>query len=215
MRAINKGTEPRVLSQHRSQPHSTFDNLPLAIKDKIRAQLCDEQGYLCAYCMQRIENDSGQVKIEHWCSQTRYPAEQLDYANLLGVCLGNEGQQKQQQHCDTRKGDADLDYHPANPAHHIESRIHYEGNGTISSREALFDQQLNEVLNLNLYRIRKNREGVIRSISEAMNRRPGSRSRAEVLKFLEKWQRPDAEGKLKPYCGVAIYWLNKRLQKAQ
>jgi len=48
------------------------------------------------------------MKIEHWHSQDRYEAEQLDYGNLLGACMGNEGKAHWDQHCDTRKGDRDL-----------------------------------------------------------------------------------------------------------
>jgi len=31
------------------------------------------------------------MKIEHWHCRTNYGAEQLDYSNLLGACMGNEG----------------------------------------------------------------------------------------------------------------------------
>ena len=35
------------------------------------------------------------------------------------------------QHCDTRKGDRDLQWNPADPAHHIETRVRYELDGSI------------------------------------------------------------------------------------
>ena len=79
------------------------------------------------------------MKIEHWQCQARYPAEQLNYRNLLGACLGGDGQPPHLQHCDTRKGDRDLQWNPADPAHHIETRVRYELDGTIRSDDAVFD----------------------------------------------------------------------------
>ena len=42
---------------------AAFDSLP---KEEIRQCLLEEQHYLCAYCMRRIENDGLRTSIEHW-----------------------------------------------------------------------------------------------------------------------------------------------------
>src|SRR5438552_2616590 len=106
MRAISKGDEPRSLIEHRCTPHADYDNY--TGKNDLRQSLTTEQGKLCCYCMQRIEPDESRMKIEHWRSQTGYPSEQLNYGNLLGACLGNEGKPRRLQHCDTFKADAEL-----------------------------------------------------------------------------------------------------------
>jgi len=45
MKQINKGREPRSLSEHRARG-GDFDGL---LKDKLRKQLFTEQGYICCY----------------------------------------------------------------------------------------------------------------------------------------------------------------------
>ena len=90
------------------------------------------------------------MKIEHWRSRVVHQEEQLDYRNLLGACPGGEGQPHHLQHCDTRKGDRDLLWNPADPERRVEDRISYSNDGTIQSDDPMFDQELNDVLNLNL-----------------------------------------------------------------
>lgn len=96
------------------------------------------------------------MKIEHWRCQTRYPGRQLNYKNLLGACLGGHGKPSHLQHCDTRKGDLDLRWNPADPAHHIETRVKYELDGTIRSIDPRFNSELETVLNLNTPKIKNN-----------------------------------------------------------
>jgi uncharacterized protein (TIGR02646 family) len=104
MKKIIKQSEPRSLVEHRSQANANYDNYPE--KDDLRKSLLKEQGYICCYCMSRIKLD--EMKIEHWQPQTKYISRQLDYKNLLGACMGNQGARPQNQHCDTRKGDSEI-----------------------------------------------------------------------------------------------------------
>lgn len=216
MISIRKQREPQELSAYRSQPGAVYDGPNFTpVKDKIRAQLLTEQGYLCAYCMSRI--DIGKMKIEHWHPQhghETYAHEQLTYTNLLGVCMGNEGDAPINQHCDTRKGDQLLSYNPANPEHHIEEKLRYLGDGTLKSMEKDFNTQINrQVLNLNWTRLKQNRKAIIDAVQQGLAAKPGTRSKAEIQKLLQGWQQANIDGRLRPYAGTAIYWLNKRLQR--
>ena len=132
VRSITKGGEPLSLVQHRQTPHSDHDNFPN--KDVLRQALATEQRGLCCYCMRRIHPSGESMKIEHWLCQAYYSREQLSYKNLLGACLGGEGQPGNKQHCDTRKGNQALRWNPAEPAHQIEARVRYE-LGRFNSRE--------------------------------------------------------------------------------
>ena len=87
---IKKNSEPRSLTEYKKTVNSSFDNLPSNVKNDIRESLLKEQGYICAYCMKRIE--SSDVKIEHY--KARNSENELDYKNLLAVCKGNEGSPK-------------------------------------------------------------------------------------------------------------------------
>ena len=84
---IKKGNEPDSLTKYRKKKFAYYDGYK--DKDDIRKNLLEEQGYLCAYCMRRI--DKKRMKIEHW-----YPEEHLtdieclNYQNMLGVCLGHK-----------------------------------------------------------------------------------------------------------------------------
>ena len=149
MKEIVKGKEPPSLAKHRQTPHSDYGNYPH--KDVLRRSLVAEQRGLCCYCMGRIRAGASSMKIEHWRCQTQYHrGRQLDYRNLLGTCLGGEGQPPHKQHCDTRKGNDDLRWNPAERAHRIESRVQYDPDGTIRSSDAGFEDELNKILNLNL-----------------------------------------------------------------
>jgi hypothetical protein len=165
--------------------------------------------------MGRIRNEPTTMKIEHWRSQSNYEAEQLNYRNLLGACLGGDGQPAHLQHCDTKKGDKDLQWNPADPEHHVETRIYYLPDGTIKSNDAAFDAQLEHVLNLNLPRIKKSREGIIDAVIEWWKREKrriqGTVPRTTFER--ERARRTEGTGNLEPYCQVAVWWLDQRLAR--
>ena len=213
MRPITKGPEPASLTAHRQTAHCDYDNY--ADKEGLRDALVTEQRGICCYCMGRIHNGPLTMKIEHWRPQSRYPAEQLTYRNLLGACLGGDRQPPHLQHCDTRKGDRDLLWNPADPGHHIQTRLRYEMDGSIRSDEAEFDAQLAEVLNLNLPILKNNRKAVLDALLDWWKRErqrfggPVARARFER----ERNQRGAGAGDFEPFCQVAVWWLELRLAR--
>lgn len=208
MRAITKGPEPASLTQHRQTPHCDYDNY--VGKADLRHALLTEQRGLCCYCMDRVHDGPATMKIEHWRGQAHYPAEQLNYRNLLGACLGGRGQPGHLQHCDTRKGDRDLQWNPAEPAHHIESRARYELDGSIHADDAVFNGQLNDVLNLNLPLLRNNRKGALSALLDWWSaEKPVPRARIERAIH----ERTHGAGDLAPYCQIAVWWLQQRLAR--
>ena len=213
MRAITKGPEPASLTAHRQTPHSNYGNY--ADKDGLRHALITEQRGICCYCMGRVHNGHDAMKIEHWRSQDGYPAEQLNYRNLLGACMGGEGGPRGLQHCDTRKGNSDLHFNPADPMHHIETRLRYDPYGTIGSDDAVLDTQLNEVLNLNLPVLKNARRGIYDAVNEWWKREkarlhgPVSRERLQ----LERDRYVAGDGVLTPCCQVAVWLVGQRLAR--
>ncbi|OQW89596.1 MAG: hypothetical protein BWK78_07725 [Thiotrichaceae bacterium IS1] len=218
---IVKKVEPKSLTAYKKQPDATFNGMPALVKNDLRQQLLEEQGYLCAYCMTRIPNDrcppnnEFKMKIEHWHCQSNYPEDQLNYKNLLAVCCGNEGQSFD-QHCDTRKGNSDLKYNPANPADEVEDKIeYYSFDGSIFSKDREFNEQLSLVLNLNHARFKRNRKSVLDSVQAVLNHRPGKRTLKEIEGYIANWKKTGINGELKEYCGIAIYYLYKKLHKSE
>jgi uncharacterized protein (TIGR02646 family) len=213
MRAIIKGEEPESLTAHRQTLHCDYDNY--TDKDALRYALVIEQRGVCCYCMGRIHNGPTAMKIEHWQCRSHYPADQLSYRNLLGACLGGDSQAPHLQHCDTKKGDRDLRWNPADPAHHIETRLPYELDGSIRSDETDFDAQLVGVLNLNLPFLKNNRKGVLDAVL-AWWRHEKARLHGAVPRAWferERDRRIDGAGELEPFCQVAIWWLEQRLAR--
>ena len=213
MRVIVKEAEPPSLKAHRETPYSDYDNY--ADKDSLRQALVSEQRGLCCYCMGRIHSDATTMKIEHWQCRSRYSTKQLDYCNLLAACRGGECQPQRLQHCDTRKGDRDLRWNPANPAHYVQTRLRYKPDGSIRSSDDKFDSELTQVLNLNLSVLKNHRKGVLDAILEWWRheqvkvRGPVPRSRFES----ERVCRTAGTGNLEPYCQVAVWWLEQRLSR--
>ena len=119
------------------------------------------------------------------------------------------------QHCDTRKGARDLQWNPADPAHSIEARLRYESDGSITSNDAAYAKQLEEVLNLNLSFLKNNRRGILDAILEwwrsekARLHGPVPRARFQT----ERARRVVGTGELGPYCQVAVWWLDQRLER--
>lgn len=215
MRAIHKGREPASLTEHRQRAHCDYDNY--ADKAALRHALVAEQRGLCCYCMGRIRSVPTSMKIEHWHSRRRHQGEELDYRNLLGVCLGGsgKGQPAHLQHCDTRKGERDLLWNPADPAHHIETRVRYEMDGSIRSDDNAFDAQIEGVLNLNLPFLMNGRKGRLDGIliwwRQERARRHGPVPRERFQR--ERDRRVAGTGELQPYSQVAVWWIEQRLAR--
>lgn len=211
MKRIIKNQEPKSLLEHRLQPFADYDNYPQ--KDELRVSLLTEQGHICCYCMQRIKND--QMKIEHWHSQDEYPDLQLDYNNLLGACEGGQGSPKHSQHCDTKKGNTPLTINPLDNLKNCEVLIQYLPNGIIRSDDAVIDNELNDVLNLNMQTLVNNREIVVDTILQQLkNEKPkGDWTVAMLNKKIQEWSNKQKDDKYKPYCQIVIYFLKKKLSQ--
>ncbi len=211
MLAIQKTQEPSLLTGYRLKDGASFDNLPAEIKRVIKELLLDDQGHLCAYCMSRIS--FRKMKVEHWLPQNGTAERDLNWKNLLGVCMGNEGMPENQQTCDTRKGNVHIDYNPSESDHRIESKITYSSGGTIGSDEETWNFQLKNTLNLNQARLVENRKAVLEAIAMLLNQKPGLRRKNELKRLIDKW-RSKAGGEISPYAGAAVYYLNRKLGSA-
>lgn len=211
MRTIHKGPEPASLALRRNSSHADYDNYP--DKDALRTSLVAEQRGVCCYCLSRIRPGGQTMKIAHWHSQGRYPAEQLDYSNLLGACMGNEGQPRKSQHCDTRQGDADFSRNPANPMHRVEELVRFSGDGRIASDNREFDAELNAVLNLDVAYLVSQRKATLDGFLGSLPRQ-GRLKRSVLERWLRDWNGESSADALRPYCSVVVYWLRKRLARA-
>jgi uncharacterized protein (TIGR02646 family) len=209
MKKIIKQSEPRSLVKHRSQANANYDNYP--DKEKLRESLLKEQGYICCYCMSRIKLD--EMKIEHWQPQTKYISRQLDYRNLLGACIGNQGARPQNQHCDTRKGDSEITINPIEGDKSCENLIKYRPDGKIYSDDVSVNHDLNETLNLNLSFLKKNRNDALFLVIRKLNEKFPNKTWAKisVQKEIEKLITKDENGFYDAYCQFIVSYLKSKL----
>jgi uncharacterized protein (TIGR02646 family) len=211
VRDIAKGPEPQSLTEHRARAYSDYQNYPA--KQELREALVGEQRGLCCYCLCRIRADEAKMKIEHWHSQSNYPAEQLVYSNLLGACKGGEKSKQTDEreidrHCDTFKGDKDLSRNPANPAQRVEATIHYLPDGRIRSTDTLFNEELSSILNLNSRAMVNQRKSVINAFLSLLPKRE-SLTLEEWEEVVRDWNGESHAGELHEYCNVVVYWIQK------
>jgi uncharacterized protein (TIGR02646 family) len=209
MKRIVKGKEPQSLLEHRLKLYADYDNYPE--KDDLRASLLSEQGYICCYCMQRINDD--RMKIEHWKSQDEYPELQLIYSNLLGACQGGQGFPRNLQHCDTRKSNFEITINPLDSNKSCENLVKYRGNGEIYSDDEAINHDLNEILNLNMQTLVNNRRDVLELIIQQLTkeRATGNWTVVMLTQKINLLSNKQQDGMYKPYCQIVIYHLKKKL----
>jgi uncharacterized protein (TIGR02646 family) len=205
VRTITKKAEPVSLRYFRAQAESRYEDFRET--DELRDALVIEQRGLCCYCTGAIRADGTAMKIEHWQCRDRYRELQLNYSNLLGACREGEGQSAEFHHCDTRKGNGDLKWNPANPAHAIESRVQYRADGTIVSQDEEFCCQLNSLLGLNLAFLKNSRKAVLDAVLTWWRTTPNARTK--VQQQVER--RTGAPGRLTPFSPVAVWFLRQKL----
>ena len=203
---INKGAEPKAWTEKKNTPGFT-EYAPIP---ELREALLKEQGTICAYCMRRIPindpNTAETSKIEHIKSREDRPDLQLSYSNMVVCCPGNIDNEP---HCDKLKGGKSVNFDLFNSA--LQNSISYlTDDGTIVSSNYNWNKDINELLNLNHSRLKQNRKNTIEGIIEVIKLKGWKSS--NLNRKLHNWSNLDNQGKLKPYCGIVIWYLEKKLR---
>lgn len=224
---ISKGKEPPKLTKYKKTPEASYKGFSKANgKEDVQIALLEEQGYLCAYCMQRINLDS--IRIEHQVPQsdeTQGKSLELSYDNMLGVCQGkinsslsNLESENYNPYCEANRGDKPLKINPRDK--NTINKIKYSAIGEIYSEDEEIQIDLDKTLKLNIQPLRKNRkavrEGIIQHLENKYKTINWSKGilEKELANLRTKNIDTDKKLKLKEYCGIAIYVLQKRLDRA-
>lgn len=215
---IQKGDEPASLMQYRQQPHAYYDGYNN--KDELREALLRDQGFLCAYCMRRINNDRNNMKIEHWKAQSTLvnEVEKLDYKIMLGVCDGCRGTQDRYTTCDEHRHESELYVNPLDRG--MMNTISYDRQGLIKSSDKRIDSDLNTVLNLNCEqapsRIVQNRKAIYAECMRKLHQlQVNDKWKEGILRKVLRQYEQSENGRKREYIGVPVYLLNKYLKKFQ
>lgn len=201
---IVKTKEPKSWTLHRLTPGATYEATP-----DLRLSLLKDQGFICAYCMRRIEDDGYKTRIEHIVPQSAISTEEaMDYSNMVICCSGDiEGTRHDRTHCDRHKGDNVIHFSPF--TNYAASTIRYNSDGTMKSTDDAIDDDINNVLNLNIASLKLNRKSVKVGLVRQLGKKEWKK--ADLEKILLKYNSIDKDGKFIPYCGVVNQYLQKKL----
>jgi uncharacterized protein (TIGR02646 family) len=207
MKKIEKNAEPREWTEYRLTPGVDYQAIP-----ELRDSLLEEQGYICAYCMRRIpikdKNSTETSRIDHILSRTKHEDLKLSYQNMVICCPGAIDNDK--FHCDKCKGEEDITFNLFDEV--FISTISYNSkDGAIKSSNAIYDKEMQGMLNLNHALLQKNRQQTLQGVTAVLNRKQVPWKKSEIRKLLEQWQNKDITGQFKPYCGIVIWYLNKKI----
>lgn len=205
MRKINKGQEPASWTKHRLTQGAVYEP-----SEELRESLLKEQGNICAYCMRRIpvkdENSNETSRIEHILCRQKHTERQLDYRNMVICCPGAiDGN----FHCDKSKGNRDITF-DLFQQHCIDTLSYSTGDGTIRSSDGTYEMEINEVLNLNHALLKKNRQMTLKGVINRLNQK-NSWKQSQIRTLLNEWDNKDSQGSYKPYNGIVVWFLKKKL----
>lgn len=225
----------RRLLELQRDPNSTYanvsNNIPNHdfIRDEILTSLLEEQGYLCAYCMQKINLSN--ATIEHIIGQNYVrdhielgKQNQINYDNFLAVCEGKSC--KDNLHCDKSRAD----YQKERPlfTNPLENRImqnikfsergliYYKdfievetiemlNNHTNLDENSNIRYDIHKVLNLNCQNLKVRREAMISALKKLTK---NWTNKSKIQTKLADYQKKQSDGYIE-FCQVAIYFLNK------
>mgnify|MGYP000391707755 FL=1 len=202
MRHIKKQSEPRELTEYRNSGGKWDDFSLEKGKKAVKNQLLAEQNCLCAYCTGAINFDN--MKVEHWYPQAEDEKKELEYNNLLAVCFGcyNQGEFF---HCDTSKADTIIQLSPTNTLH-IDTTDYEKASGGIKSSNPIFQQELDETLNLNIAPLKKARKTRLYEFRKALNKKYPNKT-ANYQKELNKWSNLNISHNI-----IVVKYLEKKLR---
>lgn len=223
MRYIHKGHEPADLTRQRATPGASY-----AAFEDLRIALAEEQGYICAFCMRKLdltardEHGERMVVVAHLLS--RHPVstdavlrEQrrvlgMSYRNLVLACNGKTGGDT--IHCDKQQVNADVTIPLFDQAEM--ARVTFSAGGQV--RHPKFQDQMGYddtrpgLLNLNAKALVARRRQRWFAFAETLNKL-GRWKKGELEKQLHIWNSKDASGHLREDCQCVVYLLQEKLRQ--
>ena len=208
---IDKTKEPQSWMKHRLTDGAGYE-----ASSDLRKTLLADQGYICAYCMRRIPvKDNGTdetTRIEHIIPQSSLSREEaMDYRNMVICCPGAIASTSEKEcHCDRHKKENPINFTPLDQ--NFINTLSYKNDGSIISSNQLFNQEINDVLNLNISMLKANRKAVRRQLIDILGKGKKEWKKSDIEKILKVYREKDSSGKKKEYCGVVIDYLTKKLR---
>jgi|GEM_PF-3501434 len=228
MRRIEKAPPPSCIADLKTTPGANWSSVHGDQKKAMRGKLAEEQHGLCAYCMRRVPED--ELRIEHYRSRATDPSQVFSWSNLLGVCEGDVGVQAASD-AEASTPSADLRFHCDNYRGQIKSvaaqelfvdptrlvdpdkTFRYTLAGVIEPAQFVDGARLTEIettiarLNLNIWRLKRNRAEVRKRVREWVAREFARRSDGDARGELRRWLSRVGE-----YAEVEHAYLRQKLR---
>jgi uncharacterized protein (TIGR02646 family) len=229
-----KANNPTHWDVLQNEPPHREEGVVYYTKRELRETLLIEQGYLCCYCQQRIENIESTV-IEHFYprnggDKVQGRAKMFDYNNLLAACDGGSLDNRDRpsntpsfpQYCDKNKDEELLPLSPLQPD--VESRLIYSQRGLDEVRiDAAFADDtdavnaLEKILNLNTPKLKNLRgkaiTGLIFTNPDTGEIIPVAEAK-RLLADMEQQIGDKPGGYLPEFCEVKLHFLRLLSGKA-
>ncbi len=212
------------------EPYEKFSSLE-AFKPaflELRENLLKENRYVCAYCGKQIpevldpQSGTPRMKTEHFHPQNDTIENDLNYGNLLGVCLGNQ-ESRSANHCDSSKGKQKFKA-IQNPAENVQwavwltYRVSPENEEvTIRVKEAYekaddLKHDIEDILNLNEDGLKRLRFAAWKKLIQQQLKEKWTKKRAGNLKAA--LGHPGLK-MAPPFLHFLLWELDKRIRQAQ
>ena len=188
-------------------------------KAELNNHLREEQGHVCCYCQQRINQFPGDAHNEHLIPQRgRYgdPTKALDYSNLYASCSYSKGMKPGKRYCGEAKSDSQLPPLIQQPdcaerfAFNVLGEIlpacgsyrsyqEFQQNQVVLSARSLETLNTINVLNLNASYLMEERKKTLFLVLKFVQKYPGrARELAPAL---------DTAPRLRPFVELVLFYL--------
>lgn len=204
-------------------------------KKEFRDKIAKEQHYLCCYCNNLINLETGKQQeingknagIEHFQPFTFYQEERVSYFNLFLVCRHSENKPEKFGHCDSGGGKAEkiIPKYISHPECETFFAYNFEGEilpyckfksieNCIKNYRELNDEQKMvlatiDVLKLNVPSLTQQRK----SIYEVCEKQIQEMSLEKMLQEVENYYQKKVKFELERFCGVYFYLLQRNIER--
>ncbi len=201
---------------HSNLPKNQEEGVFYYSKSQLRKQLLEEQGFICCYCQQEIQDDF-HTPIEHIKPRELFKELTFDYKNLLASCDGGQKERRATKpfpaFCDAKKGKQHIEISPLYP--NCEQHFDYKIIETTADIEievvgnTIEGRKVIEQLNLNVPFLRRLRATKLRSfLDETLS----EEDLTMILLHYQKQIETKPNNKFPPFCIVVINILEKLIK---
>lgn len=165
---------------------------------------------MCILYEKGLDAEGKNTKIEHMKCRRLHPDLKFKYRNMVVCCSGDTFGFR---HCDTSKGDEDISFDLLSDPF-FTTLTYGLGTGTIKSSVASWDNEINNLLNLNNEYLKRERLAVLQAAIDTLDKNKNwNETQSELTRLRDEWDQMDKGGRYKQFCGIVVYFLNKRLSR--